>query len=250
MIYNYDLLSFQILTVEHIAHPNGSFFVKARPFAALSFRLGGKGQFEIDGKNLVAKVGDVMYLPAGKSYRVDYSFSEFIVVHLPNCNYTEAEVIQIPDRGSIEALFVRLQDAWKTNHSANQAKAYVYEILHKLSETSGASELVSDPELEKCVQYLQDHVCESAMRVDTLCRHSFISRSSLQRYFMRRFGISPKQYILRLRLEKAMDLLMQNDLTIAEVAAACGFDDAKYFSRIFKQSYGISPSHIRSRTHI
>lgn len=250
MIYNYDLLSFQILTVEHIAHPNGSFLVKARPFSALSFRLGGKGEFEIDGKTLVAKAGDVMFLPAGKSYRVDYSFSEFIVVHLPNCNYTEAEVIQIPDHGSIEALFVRLLDAWKTNHSANQAKAFVYEILHKLSETSGAAGLVSTPELEKCVQYLQEHVCESTMRVDELCRHSYISRSSLQRYFMRRFGISPKQYILRLRLEKAMDLLTQNDLTIAEIAAACGFDDTKYFSRIFKQSYGISPSHIRSRTHI
>jgi AraC family L-rhamnose operon transcriptional activator RhaR len=47
-----------------------------------------------------------------------------------------------------------------------------------------------------------------------------------------------------------MELLTQNDLTIAEIAAACGFDDTKYFSRIFKQSYDISPSHIRSRTHI
>ena len=250
MVYNYDLLSFQILTVARVSHPNGTFSVKARPFSALSFRLAGKGTFEIDGKILEAQAGDVMFLPAGKPYRVDYSFSEFIVVHLPNCNYAEAEVIEFSDRVPIEAMFTRLLDAWKTNHSANQAKAYVYDILHKLSERCESAAPVSSPELEKCVQYLQEHFCESSLLVETLCRHSYISRSSLQRYFMRRFGISPKQYILRLRMEKAMDLLTQKDSTISEVSAACGFDDTKYFSRIFKQTYGISPSHIRSRTLI
>lgn len=191
-----------------------------------------------------------MFLPAGKAYKVEYSCSEFIVVHLPSCNYTEAEIIQVGDFTAIAALFARLLEGWKTNHSANQAKAYVYEILHRLSEKRSDPEPVPNPEMEKCAQYIRDHLQESDLSVDAVCRHAYVSRSSLQRYFLHRFGTSPKQYILKLRMELAMELLAHNGRTIAEVAAACGFPDEKYFSRIFRKSYGISPSQLRSRTLI
>ena len=250
MICNYDLLSFQILGVDRVTHPNGSFIVKARPFAALSFRLGGKGVFEIDGKRLVANESDVMFLPADKSYKVDYSFSEYIVVHLSGCNYTEAEIIEVSDHAVIEVLFVRLLDGWSSNRSINQAKALVYEILYKLSESRAVTESRESSELERCVQYLSEHFCESELSVESLCRNAYVSRSSLQRYFLRRFDTSPKQYILKLRMAKAMELLSQNDCSITEVAAACGFSDVKYFSRIFKQTYGIPPSHLRPQTLI
>ena len=250
MIFNYDLLTFQVLTVEHIRHPNGAFHVKARPFSALSFRLDGKGEFDIEGKRLVAKAGDMMFLPAGKSYKVEYSCSEFIVVHMPNCNYSEAEIIEIKERPVIEAKFMRLLEAWRSNHSVNQAKAYIYEILQILSEKSDISNRASSPELEECVQYMQEHFFESDMCIDRICRHAYVSRSSLQRYFAQRFDTSPKQYILNLRMEMAVRLLTENEMTIAEVANACGFQDAKYFSRIFRQTYGTSPSQLRLRTLI
>ena len=246
MIFNYDLLSFQIMSVEHVAHRNGSFSVKARPFAALSFRLGGRGEFEIDGKRLVAREGDVVFIPAGKPYKVEYSFSDFIVVHLPACNYTEAEVIEVGDRKAIEALFVRLHDNWKLNHRVNPAKSCVYDILHRLSISSSGPHSYHGSEAEKCLRYLEEHFCDGDMSVETLCRRTYISRSSLQRYFKHNFDTSPKQYILMLRMKRAMELLSQSDRTIAEIAADCGFGDAKYFSRIFKQTYGSSPSRFRS----
>lgn len=250
MICNYDLLSFQILGVDRVKHPNGSFIVKARPFAALSFRLGGEGVFEIDGKKLVANESNVMFLPADKPYKVDYSFSEYIVVHLSGCNYTEAETIEATDQATIETLFVRLLDGWTSNRSVNQAKAFVYEILYKLCESRAVTESGANSELERCVQYLSGHFCETDLSVESLCHNAYVSRSSLQRYFLRRFDTSPKQYILKLRMAKAMELLSQNELSVAEVAAACGFSDVKYFSRIFKQTYGIPPSHLRPQTLI
>jgi len=91
VIYNYDNLSFQILGVYPFFHKKGVFEVKARSHAALSFRVSGTGNFEIGTKRLVSKPGDVLFLPADTPYKVEYSVSTSIVVHLSHCNYLEAE---------------------------------------------------------------------------------------------------------------------------------------------------------------
>ena len=86
MIYNYDELYFQILTIDPFFHNPGFFDVPARPYAALSFRVSGTGDFEIDGKHLQTRPGDVLFLPANTPYKVNYSVSESIVVHFGYCN--------------------------------------------------------------------------------------------------------------------------------------------------------------------
>ncbi|MGN0242538.1 MAG: helix-turn-helix domain-containing protein [Lachnospiraceae bacterium] len=71
--------------------------------------------------------------------------------------------------------------------------------------------------------------------------HSFIRR------FTNYTGISPRQYITNIRIEKAKSLLANNDFTIAEIAGFVGYQDALYFSRIFKKETGYSPSQYRKR---
>ena len=72
-----------------------------------------------------------------------------------------------------------------------------------------------------------------------------MSASGLQRAFLQHFGSSPKQYVIKLRLHKALQLLVENKLSVKEVAFACGFSDEKYFSRAFKAKYGYPPSQLR-----
>ena len=55
MIYNFQKLSFQLLTVDRFFHREGFFEVKARPYAALSFRVSGTGTFEIGNTRLITK---------------------------------------------------------------------------------------------------------------------------------------------------------------------------------------------------
>lgn len=57
------------------------------------------------------------------------------------------------------------------------------------------------------------------------------------------FDLSPKQYLLNLRMNHALELLVENELSIKEIAFACGFNDEKYFSKAFKNKYGYPPSH-------
>lgn len=68
-----------------------------------------------------------------------------------------------------------------------------------------------------------------------------ISRVTLYRLFKSKTGISHKQYLLNYRIEQAK-LLLRMGTSVKNTAASCGFNDSFYFSRVFKEYTGSSPS--------
>ena len=72
----------------------------------------------------------------------------------------------------------------------------------------------------------------------------------LYNLFMKTEGVSPKEYILRRKLEIAEDLLLHTNLTVSEIAQAAGFADLYSFSRLFKRKRGIAPTDLRNARKI
>ena len=239
MIYNFEELTFQFLNIAKYKHRNGEFFVKPRGYAALSYRLSGEGRFFVDGKNMTVKKGDIVFIPSDMPYKVEYLCSESIVIHLLDCNYREAEKISVKDAGMIESRFQKLLDCRGEGCSINRIKACIYDILAHMDEER--DDTADDPDVVLCMQYLREHFAESDMTVESLCRDGHISHSTLQRRFKKFLGVTPKQYLTRLRLNKAIDMLSRGDASVREIAYACGYDDEKYFSRVFKQNFGCPP---------
>ena len=224
-------------------HKKGIFEVKARPYAALSFRVNGTGAFEIGNTRLISKPGDVLFLPANTPYKVEYSVGESIVVHFEHCNYFEAENVCLENRLEIATRFQRLLEAWNQQHSVNQAKSIIYDILEKMANDQKTS--ISDTAVANCVCYMDEHFCDPKLDIETVCGVAFISVSSLQRAFAKYFEMSPKQYLIQLRMNRALELLTENELSVKEISFVCGFTDEKYFSRAFKKKYGYPPSLLR-----
>ena len=244
MIYNYENLSFQLLTVDRFFHREGFFDVKARPYAALSFRVSGTGKFEIGTKRFTTKPGDVLFLPANISYKVEYSVGESIVVHFDQCNYSEVENICLENSSTINIGFENLLEVWNKNRSINQTKSIIYYILDKMSNNQKTS--ISDTSVAAGVRYIDAHFSDPKIDIETVCGVAFISVSSLQRGFAKYFGMSPKQYLIQLRMNRALELLTENKLSVKEISFVCGFTDEKYFSRAFKKRYGCSPSQLKN----
>lgn len=244
MIYNDEALSFRILTVDRFFHKQGIFHVKARPYAAFSFRVSGTGAFDNGRKRLTTNPGDVLFVPANMSYQVEYSVSESIVVHFECCNYSEIENICLKAPSHVEAEFQYLLNEWAREHSVNRAKSIIYDIFEKIETDQKAS--ISDTSIINCIRYIDANFCDATLNLQAVCNATFISVSSLQRAFVKYFGMSPKQYIIRLRMEKALELLMKNDLPVKEISFSCGFSDEKYFARVFKEKYGYPPSRFRN----
>ena len=73
-----------------------------------------------------------------------------------------------------------------------------------------------------------------------------MSASNFYRVFKQISGSTPLQFILKLRLSNAQNLLENSNLTIAEIASAVGYESPLYFSRLFHKHIGVSPSEYRN----
>lgn len=80
-----------------------------------------------------------------------------------------------------------------------------------------------------------------------LCEALQMSRSQVHRKLITELGISTSEFIEKIRLEKAKELLIQTSQPINEIAYKVGYSDANYFSRSFSKIYGIPPSQCRQR---
>ncbi len=240
MLYNFEDLTFGILSVYRFRHADGFFSVEPRPYAAISFRLQGKSEFDIDGKHFSVREGDVMFVPADMPYKVQSLGCEILVVHLRDCNYRVPELFRPEKAVQLRMLFLRLLEAYVDRGSVNRAKSDVYAILDAMEgDRKAASENAA---FDACLKYMEENFSDRSLSIGRVAAVGFMSQSSLGRAFHDRIGMSPKAYLCKLRMNKAVSLLSKNEISVKEVAFACGFSDEKFFSRAFRQKYGFPPS--------
>ena len=98
----------------------------------------------------------------------------------------------------------------------------------------------SDPVL-KVLAHMEETVEEPSSR-DTLARIAGVSVRQLERLFRNYLGATVRESYMRIRLEKADQLLRTTALSVTQVALACGFQSASHFSRSFRDRYGKPPS--------
>lgn len=94
-------------------------------------------------------------------------------------------------------------------------------------------------------KYVDTHYMED-LTLASLADRFFLSYSYLSKSFHKSFHMPFQQYLLMLRMEHALELLKDPSLTIQQIAARVGYENAFNFSRSFKAQYGVSPSHFRN----
>ncbi len=83
------------------------------------------------------------------------------------------------------------------------------------------------------------------IRIGEYARMLNLSTGRFMHLFTQTMGISPKQYLLRIKFEHAVELLSNTDLAVSRIAELVGFSDVNYFSRVFKKHMGHSPTFYR-----
>lgn len=120
------------------------------------------------------------------------------------------------------------------------ALARVFEIsnINKLEVSADYNKLL--PALE----HINTHF-SSSISLDVLAGKCCLSSNYFQRIFKRNFGITPFNYILKMKMEKAIRLLIYTDVPVKQIAFTVGFEDEAYFSRMFSKIYNESPGRYR-----
>lgn len=93
-------------------------------------------------------------------------------------------------------------------------------------------------------QYVDSNYCQN-FKVTMFEEQYFFSITYLTRLFHARYGYTIYEYVLKLRMERAKELLEKPDIKILDIAERLGYADNHYFSKAFRNYYGISPSRYR-----
>lgn len=100
--------------------------------------------------------------------------------------------------------------------------------------------------VERSISYMVEHI-DKPLQVATLAAQANVSPSHFFALFKRRTGCPPMDYFTRLRMSHARRILGSTSASVKEVAAALGYDDPFYFSRVFKAVNKVPPSEYRAR---
>lgn len=99
---------------------------------------------------------------------------------------------------------------------------------------------VRHPKLSQVIQMMESNI-EEPISPSMLAKEVGMSTRQLERLFRRYLNRSPKRYYMELRLQKARNLLMQTDMSVINVALACGFASPSHFSKCYRAHYDTTP---------
>lgn len=170
-----------------------------------------------------------------------------------NCGLGDGGVIDLCKTGETqylaEAIFKKGLE--KTEYSQQLCCSYLRALLlEQAAELAnpGKSASGSTETYRQCRRYIDENFSTVNSPGDVGDAHG-INVRYLSRLFKRFGDITPHEYIMRLKLNKAASLLLTSNLSVKEVAGLVGFEDPYHFSRNFKKFHGLAPLHYRD-THL
>ncbi|MBE6693135.1 MAG: helix-turn-helix domain-containing protein [Ruminococcaceae bacterium] len=218
------------------------FNMKKRKAYGLSLCIDGKITYVQNGVEYVSDKDVAVFLPKGQSY----SLRRDKTGHFPLINFDclgclcdTVTVIPIPNRDELLADYERIKRLSYIDNSRNEILSIFYGMLHRISANSIPTEL------DAAVKYIYGNYSSPQLSNSILASQSFISEVYFRRLFTAHFGISPKKFILNLRIAKAKQLLSEGFGSVSSISEKCGFSSQYHFCRIFKARCGITPSEYR-----
>jgi AraC family transcriptional regulator len=161
--------------------------------------------------------------------------SDPLIYHLGLTLKAELEINDWKDRLYVETL-IRTLAVHLLKH---------YSIYHPQTRQSNSG--LSQSELRQVIHYIHDRL-EWNLNLSELASVAHLSVSHFSVEFKRLTGLSPYQYVLQHRVERAKQLLIESQDSIAEIARQAGFANQGHLSLHFKRHYGVTPGTVRRKS--
>lgn len=161
------------------------------------------------------------------------------------CRLQESSVVPI----LMKQLFRHAQRRSRRSTTTYHCRLLLHTILSELQESLHAPPAAHDvsvpPPLMAAQEYMRSKLDHPSLTILEIAKAIGWSHAHFARQFVRHFGVSPRESLLRMRIEQAARLLVQEQWPIGAVAEAVGFTDAHYFSRAFRRQIGYTASAYR-----
>jgi AraC-like DNA-binding protein len=160
-----------------------------------------------------------------------------------------APLVPLRNLREMQQLFAILHSEFAKDNPLSLASSAA--TLHRIAvqsarQAAAPGNKASDATVELAIDALQQRAFQP-VDISAFAEEFAMSPATLRRRFAAATGLSPKAFQLRLRIDRAKQLLTTSDLSIEAIAATVGIDDAFYFSRLFQDRERCSPSEFRQR---
>ena len=212
----------------------------------------GEGTTRIGDREFPFRPGSIHVVPP-RTPHVKQSPTGFkdIYIHMDSlAPYSSCQPFAVEDdgTGTVSALMKNMLYRFLQGNRKDPALAMMSDlVLHLVLEAN--EQPSADPVIDSVCRYLALHYNDPELSLaQALCATGY-QKDYVRRRFRAVCGVTPGEYLTSLRMDKARSLLLRKKEErppIAEIAAMCGYYDARYFSRVFKKATGSSPESYKS----
>lgn len=252
--------------------------IHAHDFGSMIYVLSGGCTYTIGNGTYRVKKGDMLVLnpnvPHGKSVRtgeeileLHIGFGNINIEGLPRNHLVDPSSPSVYSLQEYEQEFLRCCSDICSEQENNEPgcelmiKVHVMKLLiyfMKATRTDihrNTNSLAGFDSSDRAVivNTLMKYLNENYMRqisLETISKSIYLSPAYISKVFKEETGETPINYLIKVRLSKAREMLLEGGHSIKSVARAVGYDDAYYFSKLFKKYHSVSPSKVRRITSL
>lgn len=248
MFFLKDDISITFLSILKLSRKNSRHESVSRCYDSISIRLSGSCKFKTGNKEYKIKSGDLLYIPQNADYVQETSEETIIAVHFLSNTAPgkKIELVHIENFQPIVDIFTAMYKLCneKPQGYRYECTAMLYHLFY-LVRNEIQDDIINSVDIhgriKKATDYIHTNYRRKNISVKELAEMSAVSDVYFRSLFKKIYLVSPNKYITLLRLEYAAQLLQSNLYTISEVSEKSGYNNVKYFERLFKNHYGQTP---------
>lgn len=223
------------------------------PCCELIYNLKGENIVNFAGRTITETDDCIRYLPKGNQskgskYTVDIiKPGKCIDVYFDTNSLNPKEMLFIDfyKNPSIRNMFIKMQKIWYAKHDGyyHKCMSLIYTVLSEIEQIDRS--YLPDKKysiIKPAIEYIDNNFMYGDIDCSFLSNLCGVSYSYFKRLFIMKFQLSPIKYITKRRISYACDLLVSNKYSVSDISSMTGYSDVYYFSRVFKENTGMSPS--------
>ncbi|WP_426448422.1 helix-turn-helix domain-containing protein [Paenibacillus sp. S-38] len=177
-------------------------------------------------------------LPVEKCYSMLHRLLVALMNWVAETGFEEAEVFGEDPFKEMRAI-----------RTLDQLKLWLEGLCHRVICSLGEKRSIqAESQMRLAEAYIKEQYADENLALQGVCQHIYMSTSYFSALFKQHTGLTFVEYLTRLRIDKAKELLAATGLKAYDIASRVGYPDPQYFSVIFKRHTGMTPKEFRSRT--
>ena len=206
----------------------------------ISFCLCGQITYTMNGKEFVSTKDNAVLLPKNGTYSLHgdkEGLFPLINFDCENFDLDEIAVLPLEDPLFLINDFDKLKELFNRKESHYKIYGTFYCLLDKLfMEKTKSNPLLT------VIRYIEENLADPELTNEKIAKKKGISEVYLRKLFIASFNITPRQYVINSRIQKAKSMLTETPFSVTAIAEACGFSSLYHFCRAFKEKTGMTPS--------